>query len=321
MRDEDFSENPTGNPEPEKKKGLFSGILSNIKLPSFSLRKKKKNSPEEKSVAGASDESTSSDNIGSNNIFDDETPVTDDYAQNPDYPAPADEPVSAGTGGSLSGIGELIKASFAAYAGKVIPLTITTVIMIIMYMVPVVAAVVLSVILVSIYASDPTVLKASVGATMLLGITLALLGGSWGYSALYLIAADRVSGIKEALSEGKGKIWGYLWIITLMTLVVTGASVFLLIPGIIAIVFLLPCLTVLYKEDVRGMSALVKSYNYVKGHGISVFVRLLVFFILILIISMVAGMLSLLTIGISNIALNLFITPFAIVFSIIIYND
>jgi hypothetical protein len=106
----------------------------------------------------------------------------------------------------------------------------------------------------------------------------------------------------EALVWFRKNFWSILWVYTLMSLVVIGGYVLLIVPGVIATIALYFSLFVLVNEGSRGESALTRSRILVKGRWWLVFGKLLLIGILNILlalgIGLVAGLLSLLLIGV-----------------------
>ncbi|MEX2054224.1 MAG: hypothetical protein WD883_03185 [Candidatus Colwellbacteria bacterium] len=96
-------------------------------------------------------------------------------------------------------------------------------------------------------------------------------------------------GIMEAMRSAFGNLRSYVWLIILSTLIVTGATVLLIVPGIIFGVWFVLAIYVFVVEDKRGLAALFTSKAYIRGYWWPVFGRLLLLAGLSLSISLVVG--------------------------------
>ncbi|MBE9532043.1 MAG: hypothetical protein IME98_04485, partial [Proteobacteria bacterium] len=135
------------------------------------------------------------------------------------------------------------------------------------------------------------------------------------YVALYY-AIPRDCGVIDSFKETKGRALPFLWIMLLQGSVIMGGYMLLVIPGIILTVLLLFPLFIFIEEDERGMNSLLKSMAYVKGHGISVFLRLIALFIVLFIISIILAF-----IPIVGPIISFVLTPFTLVYIFLIYNE
>ena len=88
--------------------------------------------------------------------------------------------------------------------------------------------------------------------------------------------AQRLS-ISDGLQWARSHWLGLVWVITLVTLVVVGGLFLLIIPGVIASLYLYLAQYVYVKEDVRGMAALLRSTQLVRDHWWALLWRLVVF--------------------------------------------
>lgn len=87
-----------------------------------------------------------------------------------------------------------------------------------------------------------------------------------------------------------GNIWAWLWIATLVFCVVLGGSLLLLIPGLIASVYLMFVLYVYIDEGARGMQALHRSRELVYGNFWAVVGRFVVLLLIMFGIGLVFGL-------------------------------
>jgi hypothetical protein len=156
-------------------------------------------------------------------------------------------------------------------------------------------------------------------AKLLLLATSGLIGGAagsiamfWGLAAVICAVSDETLGIRESLEAGSKKLWSFIWIFTILSYIVTGGFLLVIIPGIIFSIWFFFSQFILAREDERGMNALLKSKEYVKGYWFDVFLRMFIIWIISAVIS-----------GIPFIGwiLSLFFIPFAMIFSFLVYED
>jgi hypothetical protein len=151
---------------------------------------------------------------------------------------------------------------------------------------------------------------------MLVSMLLALVGavwlGNWGMSAFLIAVADEQCGIKEAFRQARPKILAHVWLGVLTGLIVTGAHLLLVIPGVIFTVWFFFAPFVFIDEDVRGINALLKSKEYVRGRWFGVCLRLLAIWCIAILIA---------SIPIIGQVLALFLIPFSFVYTFLLYKD
>lgn len=114
----------------------------------------------------------------------------------------------------------------------------------------------------------------------------------WGIAALTVAVS---SPKKLSFGEAYKKSWKYVrslwWIMILSGLLIVGGSIFI-IPGIIYSVWYSFDQFVLVDENERGMRALIKSREYVRGHWWAVFFRIFLLAIIVYIPSLVVSLVS-----------------------------
>lgn len=144
------------------------------------------------------------------------------------------------------------------------------------------------------------------GATLLLGLIF------WSMAAYVIAASDETMGIKDSLGSGMRRLWAFAWLYSAVGYIVPGGFFLFIIPGVIFAVMFGFAQFVLAKEDVRGMNAVLKSSEYVRGHGFEVFLRLFIVWI----ISAVAG-----SIPFIGAFLSIAFMPFQVIYTYLIYTD
>jgi Flp pilus assembly protein TadD len=151
---------------------------------------------------------------------------------------------------------------------------------------------------------------------MVVSMLLALVGavwlGNWGMSAFLTAIADEQCGIKEAFRQARPKILAHVWLGVLTGLIVTGAHLLLVIPGVIFAVWFFFAPFVFIDEDVRGMDALLKSKAYVRGRWLGVCLRLVAIWCVSVLIA---------SIPIAGQVLALFLVPFSFIYTFLLYKD
>lgn len=105
---------------------------------------------------------------------------------------------------------------------------------------------------------------------------LAALAALWMGVALLFAVRDDIAGntVFGSYKLARNYVFPMLWIALLSILVVWGGIMLVIIPGIVAAVWLTVSRFVLVVEDARGMKALAKSKAYVSGNWWAVLLRL-----------------------------------------------
>lgn len=144
----------------------------------------------------------------------------------------------------------------------------------------------------------------------------ALLGAIWCFmwamSAFFVIVADLKIEIKEAFKRARPKIHSMFWLSALTTFLITGGYCLFIIPGLVFQVWFFFAPFVLILEDTRGMNALMKSREYVRGRWFKTAWRLLA-------VWLTASVIAVIPI-IGPIAAFL-VMPFCFVHTFVLYND
>lgn len=150
----------------------------------------------------------------------------------------------------------------------------------------------------------------------------------WGFTALLYAIKDNQEriGVLESYRKGWRRMLSYGWVSLLIVFITIGGFLLLIVPGIIfAIQFSLAGF-ILIAEDLKGMNALLKSKEYVKGNWGGVLWRLSFMGVMSSIISLVPIIIfSLLKIPfgleISRLVIGLFLTPLAATYSFLVYSN
>jgi hypothetical protein len=126
-----------------------------------------------------------------------------------------------------------------------------------------------------------------VGVFVLISIALSIIGASWGLAALTAATANNTLSIKEALKAGRKKLLQYAWVLSLAMVAISGGYILFIVPGILFTVWAFPAIFILFTENEHGLKALLKSREYLRGHFVDSFIKLLVLSIAMSIVSAV----------------------------------
>jgi len=179
------------------------------------------------------------------------------------------------------------------------------------------------------------ILPANFKKNLLLGISLfiifwlaVMVTSLWSSVSLLYAIKEREEkiGIVESFRKGWHKIISFVWISILAGFITLGGFLLFIIPGIIfAIWFAFP-IYVLVSEDLRGMNALFRSKQLVSGKWGSVALRLFTIGVIALVIYSVIFFPLSFFVGkkaadIGDSIISLFLTPFSVTFTFLIYED
>jgi len=223
----------------------------------------------------------------------------------------------------LPGVGDLLKRTFSVYKAR---LGTFVGIMIL----PLIVAVLGILLLIPlVFISDP-------GGNFFTAISLVIIWalamviiGFWAQIALIFAIRDREEkiGITESFKKSWHKIISFAWVSFLAGFITLGGSMLFIIPGIIFSIWFAFSVYVLISEDLRGMNALFRSKQLVVGYWWKVLwkffllgIALLVPYILIYIILAFALSANLADLVVRVLS-ALVITPFASVFTFLLYED
>ena len=134
----------------------------------------------------------------------------------------------------------------------------------------------------------------------------------WGMAAAVSAAVDRQLGFREAFEKAKSCWIALAWVSTLYSFIVGGASLLLLIPGILTGIWFFACAYLVVEEDTRGMDALLKSKALVDGRFWPVLGRL----VLVWLLGMLLGM-----IPVIGALFSLLMAPFSMLYSVQLYRN
>lgn len=144
---------------------------------------------------------------------------------------------------------------------------------------------------------------------------ISILGSASLISAVKEIPKDWE--IKEVIKEGLAKYWPFLFVSILTGLIIGLGFLFLIVPGIIFVVWFAFSTYVVICEDKRGFKALSRSRELVKGHWWSVAKRVFVIIIITFPLSMSAQFIPYL----GQFAFMILFAPFSVIYYYLIYQN
>ncbi len=220
----------------------------------------------------------------------------------------------------MHNIGELLSKTFQIYKKRIGVLLVISVIPFLTYLVFApffLIPLLFSLPFIAFYKSLGLLLIPLILLIVVLGIIMVIVNLWAGASLLYAVKGrDQEIGIKESFAMAWPKILSYWWISILNGIIVMLGFLLLIIPGIIFSIWFSFSFYVLVSEDRKGMKALLRSKELVKGYWWKVFWR---FFVLNIIIFLIAYIVSF--IPFIKTIIYLFITPFSVIFGFLIYEN
>ena len=217
-------------------------------------------------------------------------------------PAPAGE-------GELKPLGRLFSESWEIFKSRfstVVPLYLISVLLLLL---PLGIFVGVGFLLSSFF---PESRNALLGGWGFVGVLAGFAGLFWGISAFIFSVADEDLDIKEALEKGRQRTGSFFWLFSLLGFLITGGFLLFFIPGVIFTVWFAFAQFILAGEDERGMNAILRSREYVRGRWFEIFLRLFVIWLCSLFIGIVPLVGPLLT---------LLFVPFTMIFVNLVYRD
>ena len=211
--------------------------------------------------------------------------------------------------GELAGIGDLLGRAWAIYKERMWTLIAVGCAAVFLPLVSLAIPLGLGYV---IWSSVPDLKAVIMVVSLLLALAGAVWFGNWGMSAFLTAVVDEQCGVKEAFRQGRPKTLAHAWLGALTGLIVTGAYLLLAIPGVIFTVWFFFAPFVFIEEDGRGMNALLKSKEYVRGRWFGVCLRLIAIWLILALIS---------SIPIAGQVLALFLIPFGFIYTFLMYKD
>lgn len=108
---------------------------------------------------------------------------------------------------------------------------------------------------------------------VLFGVLVLLLQVWGGVALLYAVTSDNAEPFWVSYAKSFSKIGSYLWILILFYFAGLAGLAFFIFPGIYFLISMSFALFVFFDEEVKGTSALARSFSYVKGNWWGVFFR------------------------------------------------
>jgi hypothetical protein len=152
---------------------------------------------------------------------------------------------------------------------------------------------------------DPFVLVPVIAVIFLLAVIMSF----GGLSILFAGASDRTLTIGGAIKTGVKRTIPFIWVMFLQGIIVTGGFFLFIVPGFIFMTWFLFTPYIMFTEDIKGTRALLKSREYVRGHGWDVFLKLVVIMVIYMVLA------SIPIIG------PLFALPFMLIYTAAMYRD
>lgn len=231
--------------------------------------------------------------------------------------APAGVPAT----GRLSSVGGLLRQSFEFYRKNYVILLILAVIFFLANILPLFA---------KLYDGSPVAYLSPLFA--LAGAILSLLTS---VALLDTVVENGVPayGLSGAYRKGMRLIWAYFVIGFISGMAILGATLLLIIPGIMLSVMLSLSLYVLFAEDLRGYRALARSWQLVSGYGWAVFGRFFALGAIVWVCLLVLTLVLMMLVGAQVISQNSIfgnvmsaafislVEPFSIIYTFLIYRQ
>lgn len=209
----------------------------------------------------------------------------------------------------ISGVGEIMAKTWQAYKSRVWPL---------LGLLLLAAGLTLSILAV-LLGTGYAIAKLIPGhknAVMLCAGFLAMFGAFYAVCrsqmAFILAVMDQSLTIQGAFARARGGILAYFWLSVLMGFLIGGGQLLLVAPGILFLVWFFFAPFVFIEEDLRGMDALMRSRELVRGRWLPVAVRLFLAW---------AGSALLALIPVVGQILAVFIIPFLFIHAFLLYRE
>lgn len=212
-------------------------------------------------------------------------------------------------GAELTGIGGLFEYSWGVFKQRaltLIPLQLMSVLLFVLIVACFGGAGYL------ISRALPSVGNAATAAGGVIGAAAGFLVMNWVLAAFFFAVVNDSLSIREALSAGRMWLWSFLWLNLLMSFIIMGGYLLFIIPGVIFTLWFSISPFVMAEEGETGMSAMLKSREYVKQDWPGVLLRLFVVWLVMMAVGMVP---------IAGVVLTYIFMPFAAIFVHRVYID
>jgi hypothetical protein len=168
-------------------------------------------------------------------------------------------------------------------------------------------------------------------AGSIVGAIAGIIAGCWGLGAFLFAVVDETLKIKDALEKGLQKLGAFFWLFSIIGYLIPGGFLLFIIPGVIFMVWFTFAQFILPNEDEKGMNAVLKSKEYVKGYWFDIFLRLFIIWLVSTGISTIPNLIgSFLSLLSNNLGLifkgigfifSILFFPFEMIFICLIYKD
>lgn len=158
----------------------------------------------------------------------------------------------------------------------------------------------------------PDMRRPLIAAGVVTGLMAGLAVMFWGIGAFICAVTDESLGMREAMEKGWQLFGPFLWLFSLTGFIAGGGFLLLVIPGIIFSVWFVFAKFILVAEGERGMDAVLKSKEYVRGRWGEVFGRLFVIWICETAVSSIPYV---------GVICALFFAPYAMIARYLLYKD
>lgn len=224
--------------------------------------------------------------------------------------------------------GTLLKNSWVVYKenwARYIFLSVLPYLSVVVYALIAVFFVIAGVLLSSSHNYNALILLISIG--VILTIIYFTVTFSIGSVALISLVHSRGRlSIKESLQKGWHVLWQYWWVTFLGSLLISGGFFLFLIPGIIFSIWFIFAVYIFVIDGTKGMNAILKSREYVRGHWWGVLGRILLVSILVYLVTYVPQVIFHLldadALGsLIQVVISFAIAPFTVIFTVLMYDD
>jgi hypothetical protein len=149
----------------------------------------------------------------------------------------------------------------------------------------------------------------------------------WSQVSLLYAIVNQKAGVNESYKKGKNLLWAYIVLSLFNSMIVFGGFVVFLIPGIIFSVWLSLAVFVFMEENEKQEKAILKSYEYVRGHWWPILGRILfIVFVLMAIQWIISLILTLFGVQVETSkelseVISFFFYPLTLIYYFIMYKD
>lgn len=158
----------------------------------------------------------------------------------------------------------------------------------------------------------PSVGNAATAAGGVIGAVAGFLVMNWVLAGFFFAVVNDSLSIREALSAGRMWLWSFIWLNILMSFIIMGGYLLFIIPGVIFTLWFAISPFVMAEEGETGMSAMLKSREYVKQDWPGVLLRLFVVWLVMMAVGMVP---------VAGVVLTYIFMPFAAIYVHRVYID